>query len=82
MWQQFHEEYLAHMRMFHIRKGCFSKRPIKVGDVVLVKKDNKVARNFWPIAKVAKVVAGKRRGIHTNCHGSEVSTFCHQCSIN
>jgi hypothetical protein len=49
------------MRKFHVRKGCFSKRSIKVGDIVLVKKD-KVARNSWPLAKVAKVNAGKRDG--------------------
>jgi hypothetical protein len=61
MWRQFHEEYLTHMRKFHVRKGCFSKHPIKVGDIVLIKKEQ-VARNFWPLAKVAKVIAGKRDG--------------------
>jgi hypothetical protein len=58
MWQQFHQEYLTQMRAFHCRKGCFSKKPIKVGDIVLIKKDQ-VARNFWPIAKVVKIIPSK-----------------------
>jgi hypothetical protein len=58
LWQQFHQEYLTHMRAFHVRKGCFSKKPIKVGDIVLIKKDQ-VARNFWPLAKVVKVIPSK-----------------------
>jgi hypothetical protein len=61
MWQQFHQEYLTHMRKFHVRKGCFTRNPIKVGDIVLIKKEQ-VSRNFWPLARVAKVFPGKRDG--------------------
>jgi hypothetical protein len=61
LWKKFHEEYLTEMRQFHCRNGCFSKRPIKVGDIVLIKKE-RVAKNFWPLAKVSKVIVSPRDG--------------------
>jgi hypothetical protein len=54
MFYQFHQEYLTYLRAYHKSKGCFSKRPIKVGDFVLIKSEEP-ARNFWPIARVAKI---------------------------
>jgi hypothetical protein len=58
MWQQLHQEYLTQLRKFHMKRGCFSKRPIKVGDIVLMKNDN-FSRNFWPIAKVERLFYGR-----------------------
>jgi hypothetical protein len=54
MFYQFHQEYLTYLRAYHRSKGCFSKRPIKVGDFVLIKSEEP-ARNFWPIARVVKI---------------------------
>jgi hypothetical protein len=55
MFLQFHQEYLTYMRQYHRSKGCFSKVPIKVGDFVLIKNAGP-ARNFWPIARVTKIL--------------------------
>lgn len=62
MWQQIHQEYLTQLRKYHQKRGCFSKRPIKVGDIVLIKNDN-FSRNFWPIAIVERVFYGRDKVI-------------------
>jgi hypothetical protein len=54
MWKQLHQEYLSSLRAFHMKRGCFSKRLIKVGDIVLMKNDG-FSRNFWPLAIVVKL---------------------------
>ena len=54
MFFQFHQEYLTHLRRFHYSKGCYSKNPIKVGDIVLIKNESP-SRNFWPIARVTAI---------------------------
>ena len=41
-----------------MKHGCFSKRPIKIGNIVLILND-KFARNFWPIAIVVAIFPSK-----------------------
>ena len=58
LWVAIHQIYLTQLRKFFTKHGCFSKRPIKIGDIVLIMNDA-YARNFWPIAIVVAIFPSK-----------------------
>jgi hypothetical protein len=61
-WLQLHQEYITKLREFHEKRGLYSKRAIKVGDIVLMKNES-CARNYWPLAKVVRVYPSSKDGV-------------------
>jgi hypothetical protein len=59
LWHEFHAGYLSELRKFaKATKKRFSLQPLKVGDIVLYEAVGEKARNFWPVARVSKLIMG------------------------
>ena len=64
-WNQWRGEYLTDLHEFHQRKVSESVKPVRVGDVVTVYKENK-KRGNWKMAVVESLIKGRDTYIHTS----------------
>ena len=58
IWRRWSSEYLRALRERHRLKYRNSKNPLSVGDVMILKSEER-NRNYWPLAIIEKLIVGR-----------------------